>query len=739
MRNLLIALLTTLLACESAFAVYPQAKVIDDGALAFFILNTGSFGVDFEFTRESFAGLYYPGNTIKGLMAGGGIWVAGKKNGNWRLTISGDDSEFSPGPVGDNGLPADTTFRPYKITRGENYLLNDDYRHWPAASGAPVDAFGRPLILGSQALYTMFSDTDSAQHIFEGFAGTLPLGVEVKLYAHTWDNDYQLFDTMLAQVVFLDYTITNISDSVIDSCIISTYADPDIGFGRTDRIGSRADLQCAYLYDEANFDSEYGVSPPVVGMTFLTTLAGSMNYYYPCSIAFPECVRVDTLPEVLNLIRGLRPNGQPYFNPITTFPTTFPFDGDPSDSSGWISSLSRDYRFLLNTLPVDLAPGDSITLRAALVVAQGSSTKNGVRRFLETVAMLRSLQNSDTLNPVIKISDESAVVVHGKRVIGRDWGGRFLGGGIDLAGNYLPDLSVPATQPEAVVTFGAPGETRVRRFVQNEAQLEYAGDAVEASGISATIDGQQRECFFIDADRDGSLSDAQGKSDPLILTDFNYGANIGSTGTTVASLASHLLYVVHLDQASADLSGTTITLDGALMSSELEDLPESIVIAEPSSEAPSSRAIEIANHTDFVQTINLTSSSPEHVDFSTTSFDLGVGASRFVTLYSTQPFDPQSSEEIRIDSYGYGERHLRLPLNISPATLSVAGDADNDGVLGLVDLLRMVRILYRDEPIEAPLRQIDADCNLRFNLIDLISFVNFLYQRTPLPCQPSSN
>ncbi|MGB5105457.1 MAG: hypothetical protein WBP29_03140 [Candidatus Zixiibacteriota bacterium] len=735
MRNLLIAILATLLLCASALAVYPQAKVIDDGALAFFILNTGSFGIDFETTRNGFAGLYYPRDSFRGLMGGGGIWVAGKKDGEWRLTISGDDSEFSPGPIGSNGLPADTTFRPYKITRGENYLVSDDYRNWPASDGAPVDALGRPLIKGSQVLYTMFNDADSSQHVFDGFAGTLPLDVEVKLFAHTWDNDYQLFDTMLAQVVIMDYTITNRGDGPIDSCIVSTYVDPDIGFNRNDRIGSRADLQCAYVYDEADFDSEYGKFPPVVGMTFLTTLAASMNYYYPCSFLFPECVRVDTLTEVLNLIRGLRPNGQPYFNPITTFPTTFPFDGDPEAGAGWINELSRDYRFLLNTLPVNLEPGDSIVLRAALVVAQGTSTKNGVSRFLETVQMLRSLQQNETLNPVVKISGESAVVVRGTRALGRDWGGRFLGGGIDVVERYLPDLDVPSTQPDAELAFGTAGDTRVRRFVHDGSMLKYAGDAAGPTGIALTIAGARRECFYIDVEDDGTLSNSEGKLDPLILTDIEYGANFGAGGTTLASLAQHLLYAVNLDQPLGELSGTSISLDGTQMNADLTELADVIEISEPSSEAPSSLTLEFTNLTDFVQTINLTSSRVQSISFSTSSFDLGVGASQYVTLYSTTPFDPSAQVEILIDLYGFLEEHLMLPLVITPATLSVSGDADNDGVFDLIDLLHMVRILYRDDPIVTPLRQIDADCNQRFNLIDLMSFVNFLYERTPLPCQ----
>ncbi len=75
-----------------------------------------------------------------------------------------------------------------------------------------------------------------------------------------------------------------------------------------------------------------------------------------------------------------------------------------------------------------------------------------------------------------------------------------------------------------------------------------------------------------------------------------------------------------------------------------------------------------------------------------------------------------------------------LPIYVQPTLITVAGDVDNDGELDFGDLLRMVRILYRDEPIVTPIRQIDADCDLRFGLLDLIMFVNYLYLQTPLPC-----
>ncbi len=724
-----------LLVCEAAFAVYPQAKTIDDGNLTLFVLNTGSFGVDPGRTRQGFAGLYYPRATSNALMAGGGIWVAGKKDGDWRITISGDESEFVPGPVGEGGLAADTTFRLYKITRGEDYAENDDYRNWPASLGAPVDAFGRPLLRGSQAIFTIFNDLDTAAHVFTGFSGTLPLGVEVKLNAHTWDNDFQLLDTVLTQVIIFDYTVINRGETPIDSCIVSLYADPDIGFSGNDRLGSKAEAQCAYVYNDSNIDSDLGDSPPVVGMVMLENLAGSMNYYYPCSRFYPECVPIDTLPKLLNLIRGLKSNGQPYFNPVTTFPTTFPFDGNPFDSSGWLADLSRDYRFILNTLPTDLAAGDSISLKAALVVAKGGTTKDGVRRFLETAILLRGLEKSDTLTPKFAISAENAVGVSGRRVIGRNWGGRYLGGGADFATRYLHFGANSEEQIPATLTIGGSGGQDLLRFVPNGSRFEYAGKAEGNSGVSLYAEGERQQCIFLDLDKDGLVSNRSGKLDPFILTTLDYDIPVEwARGRSLATLSDQLHYAVHLDQSRDEVAGTEVSFDGAMMEAEFGSLADYLGVSEPRSEAPTEFVFRITNDTRFVQRIDLISNEPLQINFSTASFDLGAGESNHVSMYSTAPYLNDQDYEVSFHSYGFSDDERKLPIYVQPTLITVAGDVDNDGELDFADLLRMVRILYRDEPIVTPIRQIDADCDLRFGLIDLIMFVNYLYLQTPLPC-----
>jgi hypothetical protein len=92
MKTLLLVILLPLLSFGAAFAINPLVQTLNDGNLTLFVLNNGSFGFDPQETRGDVTGLYYPGNSYKGIMTGGGIWVAGKKNDEWRITISGDES-----------------------------------------------------------------------------------------------------------------------------------------------------------------------------------------------------------------------------------------------------------------------------------------------------------------------------------------------------------------------------------------------------------------------------------------------------------------------------------------------------------------------------------------------------------------------------------------------------------------------------------------------------------------------
>lgn len=705
--------------------------------MTLFIHNNGTFGYDPYLTRNNPAGLYYPGNSRRALMAGGGIWVAGKVNNEWRITISGDQSEFKPGPWQAAGAEADSAFPIYRITRGENYELNDDYRNWPPALGAPTNALGEPLQLGGQGLWMMFHDGDSASHIFQGFSSVQPLGVEVRLHAYTWDNTYQLYDTLMAQVIFLDYTITNVSDSIIDSCIVSIYADPDIGFSTNDRLGTNQSLQCAYVYDEADYDSDYGDFTPVVGMTMLRNRALSANYYYGCRSQYPECIPVDTLPDVINVINGLRPDGQPYFDPITSLPTFYPFGGNPVDSSGWIADLSRDYRFLLNTIPDTLRPGESITLTTALVVARGNSNRDGVGKLLEFVGRLREVYLSDTTIVETKALSASWMPTQGKVRPGLDWGGRFLGGGIDFAGRYLGYSEYPSSDYISNVSFSRNQVQLLNRFVPSGDDFVYRGKDISNIIFGFAGASPYNEGVYLDLDDDGTTMNAAGKLDPILSTFIPYGeSSIGFINSRLSALADSLRIIYVFDQSPDELLGARIQigyLDPDFLVSIADTLETEL---EPPADSFVERTLSFTNTGDFATEVNIVTDDPLYVTASPPQLLLGVGETKISFLTISGRRRDTTPVGVSVFASGLTQHSDRFVVTYGTTAGYESGDITRDQLLSIADLIEMVRVLYRGAPINVPLRVVDPNCDSRFNLVDLILFVNHLFEGAPLPCEP---
>jgi hypothetical protein len=735
-ESIAVAFLITTMLSIRAFAG-GEVTTLDDGGLYLFVSNNGTFAFDSTASRGEYSGLYYPKDTYRRVMSGGGIWVAGKKGDQWRVTISGDESEFVSGPAYDR-TPATSPFPIYKITRGENYALNDDYRNWPTTLGAPIDAFGQPIIMGSQCLYTLFNDTDSAAHGFN-ISGTLPLGVEVKMYAYTYDNTYQTYDTMMTQVVFMEYTITNRSGEMIDSCIVTIYGDPDIGFSSDDLIGSDVETGMAYCYSEGSHDQYYGGMTPAVGICFLNERASSSNFFYSYGRNDPPSARLDSLYKTINLVRGLRLLGEPYIDSSTMSPTRFPFSGNPIDSTGWIDTLTEDYRFVINTSPTSLPAGDSIKVVAALIVARGETNKESIKKLLETTRSVRDIYRENAAALLIKASSVDAVTIRGANIRGRDWGGRFLGGGLDFASRYFGDTTTPVLSAALRIGFFNSPVQKAYRYVPDGSLLKFAGFAGECVGIVNIDSGERLEYGYIDVDQDGTIDNAQDKLDPIIVFAAPYSdtPRLYFTELNLRTSSTIKLLAVELDAGPADLSGQWLIANTGAMrlsSSWQLDGSDTLFVAEPAGSAYSERTLMFTNDTRFLQEIDLVSSDPVHLRIMPARCELGTGESTFVFLHCYPPESYEYSGTLYIFARRLRSDHVVMPVTIALRP-GVSGDANEDGVLTLGDLIEMVRVLYRGAPMLAPRSLLDSNCDGVFDLVDLVAFLNVLYQQADLPCQ----
>ncbi len=732
---LLVAIAATLEAYE------PQVKTLDGGAVTTFIQNDATFGFDPTFSRVAGVGMYYPGDSYRWVLSGGGIWVGGFRDGEWRVSASGLRSDFVPGPYPDPGESSDTLYPIFKINQGDDAGI-DDYLHWPIAHGAPVNIAGQPLIKGAQALYTVFNDADTAGHVLTGFTGTLPLGIEVRAYYYTYDELYQVYDTTLAQVMFVDYEVINMTDEPIDSCIITVYADPDIGFSENDRVGSIDTLQSVYAYNETNVDSDYGTYPPVVGLTLLRNRALSGNFYWYCPRSSVPCEDIDTVTKVVNVMKGLRPLGSPYFDPNTSLVTRFPYGGDPVDSVGWLVESSEDYRMLVSTIPRTLEPHASFYATAAVTVVQGDDVKDGIVKTRELLARLREFTDAGGLRPELKVAGGEAVRIRGRGPAADDWGGRFLGGGVDRAERYfgLPESGAKELD-DVTISFTKRDQYKALRYHRSGDQFIYSGGMLDVPFEARRGEsGEALRVVVLDsAATTGSYRDGYGRLLPLVIIDESSAASPPAAGEAIVQLGQKLLYVVDLNEEANYLAGTTIELKGDVIGSDFSnaagDGSAQVGLESAAADAFAELAIELGNPTPFWQEIHLATTNRDVADVIPAMVQLPPNSEARCFVRSTGVVDQAVVAQLLIESTSLVVDTLILNVELNPPSKLIAGDADDDGVVTLDDLLQMVAILYKNAPIQVPINKLDADCNGAFNLTDLVLFINYLYRDLEITCQ----
>jgi len=206
----------TALPKPTASLTYDNTAFIDANQIFMFVTNTGIIGRDLDGFFGYGQGTFWPylGDTslISANIDGAGdktpLWTAGlwlggvdHFTGDTLVTVAEYSAEYVPGPM-ESGwpLPDDPSFKVYKLyvdSLASN--PNDDYLNWPADQGAPVDAFGRPRMLGRQMLWSVFNDADPTAHT-NGAGSTGPLGIEVQQLV--WAGDELGNDTIFYGQVF---------------------------------------------------------------------------------------------------------------------------------------------------------------------------------------------------------------------------------------------------------------------------------------------------------------------------------------------------------------------------------------------------------------------------------------------------------------------------------------------------------------------------------------------------------
>lgn len=366
----------------------------DANSLLMFVSNFGSFAYDRTASLGKNDGLYFPNGDTKSVMYAAGIWVGALVNGQVRLALAEYSADFVPCPM-INGLPRpdDDSCRVYRINQGDTRLTNPDYAGWPFDWGAPAvkDHAGSdslddqglriPLCKGAQALWTVFNDASPAGH---ASGGTLPLGIEVRLYVYGDDLSCHTSNSLI-----MEYTIINAGPNLLEDVHVALWADPDIGTAADDLVGCVPERSLGFAYNDST-DGFYGSFPPAVGFSLLQgpmipsggsaawqTASGRWvidhrNLPMTGFLKYINGTDPDNPIEVINYLRGRYPDGSDIIDPGTGLPTTFMVSGDPLSGTGWVDSAPSDRRYVVATGPFSMEQGDTQEIAIAVIAGAGT-------------------------------------------------------------------------------------------------------------------------------------------------------------------------------------------------------------------------------------------------------------------------------------------------------------------------------------------------------------------------------
>ena len=446
-RKITTGALSALLACACALpalAVGPQQTAgkgsprtdatsanmtIDANQQDMFVTNFGVFAYDANNARGKADGLYFPNSyplSDKTVIYDAGLWFGGVRGGETLVTVAEYSQEFSPGRLDSN--PARSESRVYKIYKNHldkvaaGYLVRnpdnhedmvplsaDDYNNWPVndpahpdsawSQGAPLGLDGTPWIneLGAdQMTFTVFNDGIAGDHSNDA-GSTDPIGLEVRQTTFAFNRS-----DALGNVVFMKYQIIYDPASVgmpadtLHSAYLSLWADPDLGGAGDDLVGCNPDIGLGYCYNATNQDKAYGNAPPAVGFDFFKGPRNTYGVEWPPSSGdVPEFLPMTSFNKYINgtdphsyaqsynYMRGLNSDGTPLANG-----TTFQVPGDPVTGTGELDTDPADRRYMMSAGPFFMAPGDTVEVVAAVLVAQGTNRLGSITllRFVDTFA-----------------------------------------------------------------------------------------------------------------------------------------------------------------------------------------------------------------------------------------------------------------------------------------------------------------------------------------------------------------
>jgi len=431
---------------QSSDVVIIQQVLFDPNNISTYIYNKGIFNQDLSLSNTP--GLEWPRNQGTFACFTAGLCISAKITGQLKQAMASYSGEYAQGYVNGIGGPVyrDSTFRVYKIKRGDNQYNNPDYAQW-----GNMVPFGAPFIdvnnnnqyepgidtpgirNAKQVIFVCLTDGFPEEHsIGEGFGGgTLPMMAQVQLTAWAYDKQ-ELID-----IQFLKYVVINKNSNAWDSTFMGIVVDPDLGWADDDYIGCDLTRNLGYCYNGDNDDDvsqsnyAYGINPPAYGMDLFkgavnknasppdTLDLTSFVYFTNTGSGGPPCENDPNGEPVgaYNMLRGLKKDCTPWYNRVTGLRTKFTYPGDPESNTGWtelkgsitncngdsinssnITSFNfpGDRRFILCSGADNfiMSPGDTQNIVMAQLVARGTSNLNSVTKLKLLSDVAQNLYNT---------------------------------------------------------------------------------------------------------------------------------------------------------------------------------------------------------------------------------------------------------------------------------------------------------------------------------------------------------
>lgn len=318
-------------------------RLFEENRLAYRLANDGMWVAD------PWGPVSFEGNMV---FFDYGLWIGANVNGQARVSaLSYFSSEVQPLP-----LSADSVAQVYLLTV-HTAAGDPDYDLWPRAAGAPVDPFGRPLLLGDRTAWTAHDDLDPARH---SLLHSLPLGAQVRRMIWAFHQP--------DSVLFEKFEVRNVSNERWSDAWLSLWCDADVGQANNDRIGCDPSLDLGYVWTApAQPETLWAERQPAVGLLLLDNPEGRRL------AAFPRILKNTNEPlsalEAYRLQQGSDVDGTPFIDPTTQQPSLFCLSGDPVAGTGWIDAENYDRRMMLCTGPFEVAPGASVSVTVAIIVS----------------------------------------------------------------------------------------------------------------------------------------------------------------------------------------------------------------------------------------------------------------------------------------------------------------------------------------------------------------------------------